>query len=132
MNYVIVYNNELYHHGIKGMKWGVRKVKETSDLRKKGYSAGDIVGHNINKQLKIAKSERHSHTTAGHIVSAMGKNAVHGLALGIPVGLVLGRRVYNPAIQAGLRVAGSLLAANYTAEAAARIYYKYNYPKKKK
>lgn len=25
MNYRIVYSNELYHHGVKGMKWGVRK-----------------------------------------------------------------------------------------------------------
>lgn len=28
-------NNELYHHGIKGMKWGKRKSLPTSDIRNK-------------------------------------------------------------------------------------------------
>ena len=27
MGNYIVCNNELYHHGVKGMKWGVRKKK---------------------------------------------------------------------------------------------------------
>ena len=29
MNYYMSRNNELYHHGVKGMKWGVRKKKPT-------------------------------------------------------------------------------------------------------
>ena len=35
MNYRTVYSNELYHHGIKGMKWGVRNDK-------KGYHSTSI------------------------------------------------------------------------------------------
>ena len=36
MNYVIV-NGQLYHHGVKGMKWGVRKAKDNYKSAKQKY-----------------------------------------------------------------------------------------------
>ena len=34
-----MYENELYHHGVKGMKWGVRKNRKTSGARSRVNSA---------------------------------------------------------------------------------------------
>lgn len=138
MEYRIVYtDNELYHYGIKGMKWGRRKAQEASRMRSKGSSVGDIVRSNIKSQLNTAKRERNRHTTAGHIVSAMGKQFLHGAAAGfimsVPVALIAGPNAVNSrAMQTGLRAVGAMITANYTAEAAARIYYKHSMPKPKR
>lgn len=64
------YNNELYHHGIKGMKWGVRRTDAQLghptgkiDLKKtknKVDAAGTIVteSQNINKKVSSKKQRK--------------------------------------------------------------------------
>lgn len=36
-DFEIVYNDELYHHGVKGQKWGVRRSKRYKDGTKKYF-----------------------------------------------------------------------------------------------
>ena len=48
MTYKLVYTNELYHHGVKGQKWGVRKERQPSG----GDSSGKKRG--LSKKQKIA------------------------------------------------------------------------------
>lgn len=62
------YNNELYHHGIKGMKWGIRRTDaqlghETVNLqktKKRVEAAGTIVteSQNINKKVSSKKQRK--------------------------------------------------------------------------
>lgn len=61
-------DNELYHHGIKGMKWGVRRTDaqlghETVNLqktKKRVEAAGTIVNEsqNINKKVSSRKQRK--------------------------------------------------------------------------
>ena len=55
------YDPELYHHGIKGMKWGVRRTPEQlGHVTKKARDAAKKVGSTISKRASEAKK---SHDT---------------------------------------------------------------------
>ena len=64
------YDNELYHHGIKGMKWGVRRTAaqlghptgkiDLQKTKKRVDAAGTIVteSQNINKKVSSKKQRK--------------------------------------------------------------------------
>lgn len=78
--YISSSNNELYHYGIKGMKWGVRKEQ---------YKA-------MNRHQRKATREKYYQTTEGKKYK-VSRNAIIGTVLGGPLvgvaaGLVTAKR----------------------------------------
>lgn len=58
----VVSNEELYHHGVKGMKWGVRKALPQSDISKRYQSTKDAyrsAKKAFNKSYTKADNRRH-------------------------------------------------------------------------
>ena len=56
MSYYVIDNNELYHHGIKGQKWGVRRFQNPDgSLTAKGEKRYNDGGRSIVSNQKLKK-----------------------------------------------------------------------------
>lgn len=57
--YYTVYPDELYHHGIKGMKWGIRRSREELGYppQQKRRKKNSLFGLNFNKKKKVKKAK---------------------------------------------------------------------------
>jgi hypothetical protein len=73
------YNNELYHHGVKGMKWGVRRTPEQLGRREKRLK-NPIVSDMIKAGKISTKVNRESqgHHIQGSREYAKGKSRFFG------------------------------------------------------
>ena len=110
--YIIVNSSELYHHGVKGMKWGVRHERKTSgggrikiknpmdsyraSLAKKYKSKYEMT----DKEAEVAAQE---HARRVRNV-AIGVAVVTGAAVGTSFAMQYGRRYCDDVIKAGAKL----------------------------
>jgi hypothetical protein len=71
-------SNELYHHGVKGMKWGVRRERDTSEPHRRRYKL-DIKGYNqVRKDYKSRLNSIYSSPEGKAYKKAQNNIALYG------------------------------------------------------
>lgn len=74
-------SNELYHHGVKGMKWGVRRNRESSTKTgNKNFSIKKKAGKALVKRVEKSREKAEKHNDS--IKRTTDRFGVGGVALG--------------------------------------------------
>ena len=68
MDYII-YNGELYHHGVKGMKWGVRRAQKRADRETRDAA---LTPEQQKKRANVKKGIGIAAAVAGTALAAFG------------------------------------------------------------